>query len=227
MNPELNNAAAANAADLARPPNPFSRNLWRDLLLAVIFIITGYAAGVFAATVVASVGALVLVLWAYYDLRKVDWTMLGASVVGFAFVIASLALNDPSFVKYKSTFSSGVFALVIVVLMTMGVSATERTMGAFYVLSSRHWRIIDSISLVYTLIRGALNYWVAVSFSDATWLWYSTFVSKGMGFAYGICVVIYINRIKLQERDFEELLPPADKRPAWLQKLVNQMNEKP
>jgi intracellular septation protein len=205
------------------PINPFARNIWRDLVLAIIFIASGYIWGVFTATIVGAVGALVLVLWAYLEIKKIDWTMLGVALVSFAFVLAAYLLNDPGFVKFRPTFSSGVFALIILVLMLMGVSFTERTMGAFYVLSAKHWRIVDSVALVYILMRGALNYWVAISFSDATWLWYSSVVSKGIGVVYAVGLMVFLNKVKQQERDIEELFPPPEKRAPWVQKLLNAM----
>ena len=205
------------------PINPFARNLWRDLVLAAIFIASGYIWGVFTATLVGAVGALVLVIWAYIEIKKVDWTMLGVALVSFGFALIAYLLDDPGFVKYRPTFSSGVFACIIVVLMLMGVSFTERTMGAFYILSAKHWRIVDSVAFVYILSRGALNYWVASSFSDETWLWYSSVVSKGIGFVYVIGLMFFINKVKQQERDIEELFPPPEKRAPWVQKLLNAM----
>jgi intracellular septation protein len=222
LTPTPQDPSAPSSASKA-PPHPFAKTIWRDLLFAVIFLISGFIWGVFPATVIAAVGALILVIWNYIDLKRVDWTMLGVAVVSFGFIAAALYMDDPALVKYRPTFTSGVLAITIFALMAIRVSFTERTMGALYVLSAKHWRVLDTCTAAYALVRGALNYWVASSFPDSTWLWYSTFISKGMGFVYAGLVVFYINKVMLDFQDPEAMFPPAEKRSPWMQKLLDSL----
>jgi intracellular septation protein len=181
------------------------RNIGRDMLLAVTILVTGLNTDVFTASVVGSIGALVLVAWNYYDMRRVDWVMLGAGLVGIGFALLALYLNDKSFVKYRPTFSSAVMAMVSLVLISIRQSPSQRLFGAMYDMQDKHWRVLDLITVGYTLLRGGLNYFVATQFSDATWLWYSTVVSKGIGMVYGFASIAYILKYKLREHSIEEM----------------------
>jgi intracellular septation protein len=203
---------------------PMNRNIGRDMLLALVILVSGLTFGVYTASLVGAVGALVLVAWNYSDTKHIDWVMLGAGLVGIGFAILAWYLNDPSFVKYRPTFSSGVVAAVSLGLVMMGQSPSQRLFGAMYVMHAKHWRVLDIITVAYTLMRGGLNYFVATQFSDATWLWYSTFVSKGIGMVYGFGCVAYMLKYKERERTMEEMFassPNANKpQPEWKKKLM-------
>jgi intracellular septation protein len=218
MNPDSSPSPPVRAS-----ASPFSQNLWRDLLLAVVILVSGLIWGIFTATVIGAVGALVLVAWNWIDLRRVDWVMLGVGLTGVGFALLALVLKDDSFVKYRPTFTSAVVAVAILVLMSMNVSFTQRTIGAFYIVPDDKWRKMDLVAFAYMGLRGALNWWVASSFPDSTWLWYTTFVSKGIGMAYGLGMVLYINMVKVRENDLEAMLPPRARRPAWLQRWVDKL----
>jgi intracellular septation protein len=198
---------------------PFQRNIGRDMLLALVILVSGLSFGVYTASLVGAVGAIVLVAWNYSDTRRIDWVMLGAGVVGIGFAIVAWWMNDPSFVKFRPTFSSGVVAAVSLGLVTIGQSPSQRLFGAMYEMQAKHWRVLDLITVVYTLSRGALNYIVATQFTDAQWLWYSTFISKGIGMAYGFGCVAYMLKYKERERTMQEMFPPNPNRPAWMKKL--------
>jgi intracellular septation protein len=204
---------------LMEKATPFQRNIGRDMLLALVILVSGLTLGVYKASIVGAVGALILVAWNYSDSKRIDWVMLGAGVVGIGFAILAWYLKDESFVKFRPTFSSGVVSAVSLGLVAIGQSPSQRLFGAMYEMQPKHWRVLDIITVVYTLMRGALNYFVATQFSDATWLWYSTFISKGIGMAYGFGCVAYMLKFKERERTMQEMFPPNPNRPAWMKKL--------
>jgi intracellular septation protein len=200
--------------------SPVQRNIGRDMLLALVILVSGLTFGVYTASLVGAVGALVLVAWNYTDTRQIDWVMLGAGIVGIGFALVAWWMNDPSFVKFRPTFSSAVVACVSLGLVVMKQSPSQRLFGAMYEMQAKHWRVLDIVTVAYTLSRGALNYFVATQYSDATWLWYSTFVSKAVGMVYGFGCVAYMLKYKERERTMQEMFPASPKRPEWVKKLT-------
>lgn len=204
---------------------PMNRNIGRDMLLALVILGSGLIFGVYTASLVGAIGALVLVAWNYSDSKRIDWVMLGAGLVGIGFAILAWYLKDDSFVKFRPTFSSAVVAIVSLGLVVMGQSPSQRLFGAMYEMQAKHWRVLDIITVLYTLMRGGLNYFVATQFSDATWLWYSTFVSKGIGMVYGFGCVAYMLKYKERERTMEEMFASSSAnankpQPEWKKKLM-------
>jgi intracellular septation protein len=219
---ELAASAQPATSDSAAAPeqdNPFTRNIWRDMLLGFIVLGVGLKWGILPSTVVLGAGSIVLVAWAWLEIRKIDWTLLGIGATSAGFAAVAIFTNDPGFVKYRPTFSSAVLAVVYSVLVLMRISPSQRIFGAFYVVPAHNWRVLDIVSIAYTVVRGSLNYWVATQFSDATWLWYSTFISKGIGMAFGFGCVLYIFNVKVREKEFNEMLPPPERRPLWMQRI--------
>jgi intracellular septation protein A len=212
-------SAARGQGAAAEQDNPFTRNIWRDMLLGFIVLGVGLKWGILPSTVVLGVGSIVLVAWAWIELRKIDWTLLGIGATSAGFAAVAILTNDPGFVKYRPTFSSAVLAVVYTVLVIMRISPSQRIFGAFYVVPAQNWRVLDIVTIAYTVLRGSLNYWVAAQLSDATWLWYSTFISKGIGMAFGFGCVIYIFRVKIREKEIDEMLPPPERQPKWMQRM--------
>jgi intracellular septation protein A len=200
--------------------NPFSRNVLRDALFGFACIGVGYAFGVVAATFAMGIGAVLLVLWSWLDSRRIDWVLLGGGAVTVVFGLVAVLGDNPAIVKYRSTFSSAALALLICVLLVLRVRFYQRFVGALYELRDDDWRSIDLATLAYLSARGTLNWWVATNLSDESWLWYSTFGSKAIGFAFAFSVMLWVEKRAVARHSAAGLLPPRERWPQWMQRAL-------
>jgi intracellular septation protein len=164
------------------------------------FLVSGGAVGageapVLLATVVVIVATLVQVLVLKLRGRKVD-TMLWVSLV-LVVVLGGLTIwfHSETFIKWKPTLlywvMAGAFAFGPLLL---DKNLLRVLLGEQLELPAAVWRRLNWAWVVFFGTMGALNLWVAYTFSTDTWVNFKLFGSIGLMLAFTVSQGLYLSR---------------------------------
>lgn len=136
--------------------------------------------GIFSATAVlmaatAGQAAIARVVSGRWEKRNL-WTLLAVTVFGGA----TLALRDETFIQWKPTIFNWALALGFLGFQLFSEKTLlERTLGKQLRAPASVWRRLNRIWVGNFLIVGALNLYVAYSYSEATWVSYKLYSAIG------------------------------------------------
>lgn len=107
----------------------------------------------------------------------------------------TIALDDPLYIKWKTTILEWVFALVFLGSQFFGKrNLVERMMGAAIKASDKVWRTLNYAWVVFFTTMGFLNLYVLYNFDDDTWVNFKFFGMLGLTVIFTILQGIYVMR---------------------------------
>lgn len=135
--------------------------------------------GIFTATAVliAATAVQVLlsrVLYGVWEKRTL-WTFVAVAAFGGA----TLMLRDETFIQWKPTIFNWALALAFLAFHFSNRTLLERTLGQQVPAPSAAWRRINLLWIGNFAIVGALNLYVAYSFSESFWVSYKLYSAIG------------------------------------------------
>ena len=178
----------------------FGAACFRQLLLDYLPIVAFFTAyivskDIFLAIVVIMVVAPVVLAVQWYMTRKLNKMTAISTGLVVAFGGITLLLDDPVYFYWKPTVFYWVFALVCLVSHFVGektivqrmLQAASKSSDTTLELATQHWRTLNLMWIGYALVSGALNIYVAYTFSQATWVNFKLFGLLGLTL---LCLVI-------------------------------------
>jgi intracellular septation protein len=161
----------------------------------ILFFIAYKIYGIYVATGVAMVAALVQTGWHWYRHRELEKMHLVTLVLLLVFGGMTLAFQDPTFIKWKPTVVNWLFALAFALAPLFGgLTLTERLMGQAVKLPALIWQRLNHAWTLFFLAVGALNLFVAYQFDEATWVNFKLFGLLGLTFLFIIAQSLYMAR---------------------------------
>jgi intracellular septation protein len=162
-------------------------------------------APVLLATVVVMAATLVQIGILVLMRRKVDtmlWVTFGlVAVLGGA----TVWFHDPTFIKWKPSVLDWVFALALWVSQAMfGKNLLKMLVGGQLGLPEAVWRRLNMAWILFFIVMGVLNLWVAYTFSTSVWATFKVFGLTGLMLAFMVAQGFYISRY-LKDED-----PPVE-----------------
>ena len=154
----------------------------RHLLAAVgVAIPSANKPEIYLSTVVAIAATFAQVAWVLAHRRKVD-TMLWVSLVLITvFGGATLALQNPMFIKWKLTVLYWLFAILLLVAeLIFGKNLIAAMMKEQIALPQPVWRKLNFSWATFFAGVGGLNLYVAYNYSEATWVNFKLFGFLGI-----------------------------------------------
>jgi len=150
--------------------------------------------GIFTATGVLIVAtALQFVvgsLLARHVEKRALWTLVAVLVFGGA----TLLLRDETFIQWKPTIFNWALALAFIVFRYVGErTLMERTLGTQLHLPRAVWLRLNALWVGNFLIVGALNLYVAYSYSEATWVSYKLYSAIGFTLLLTVLTALLIS----------------------------------
>lgn len=136
--------------------------------------------GIFSATTVLIIATALQVVISriasgYWDKRGL-WTFLAVGIFGGA----TLILRDQTFIQWKPTIFNWALAIAFGLFHFIGErNLLERTLGAQLELPKAVWARLNLLWISNFLIVGALNLYVAYSYSESTWVSYKLYSAIG------------------------------------------------
>jgi intracellular septation protein len=167
--------------------------------LVAFFITYKWFGGIYPATAVLMVAMALLLAYDWLRTRKVPQMHLVSAVLVWAFGVATLLLRDVRFIQWKATVFYWLVAVAVGVTVWIGkTTLLERLLGKSLpegvIVPASRWRSLSLVSAAFYLALGALNLWVAYTFSEATWVTFKTWVVIPLVFVFTIGLVFWIMR---------------------------------
>jgi len=166
-----------------------------DLFPVILFFIAYQLFDIYVATQVAIAAAVLQV--AYHKIRygKVEntqWLTLGLLAV---FGGLTLALRDPTFIKWKPTVVNWLFAgAFLFSQIFMRRSLLRRMMDHAVALPDAAWLRLNMAWVTFFFSMGVLNLYVAYNYSEQTWVNFKLFGFLGLTLAFMLAQGFYLAR---------------------------------
>jgi intracellular septation protein len=164
-----------------RNESPSSMKLLFDIFPVFLFFVAFKFFGIYVATGVAMAATFVQIGWVWLRHRKVEkmlWVSLGVIVI---FGGATLLLRDETFIKWKPTVLYWLFGASLTVAMLVFKKNLIRTMMEKQVtLPDPVWNRLQASWIVFFVVMGALNLFVAYNFSTDAWVNFKLFGGIGL-----------------------------------------------
>ncbi|NIL94265.1 MAG: septation protein A [Woeseiaceae bacterium] len=170
--------------------------------LPIIFFFGSYIAtkDIFLAIVVIMVVAPIVLAGQWYFTRKLNKMTAVSTGLVVAFGAITLALDNPVFFYWKPTVFYWVFALVCLgshfvgektIVQRMLQAASQGTESPIELPSDR-WRTLNLMWVIYSVVAGALNIYVAYTFSEPTWVKFKLFGLLGLTLVFLVVQSLWI-----------------------------------
>ncbi|MDH4151831.1 MAG: septation protein A [Betaproteobacteria bacterium] len=158
-----------------------------DIFPVILFFAAFKLYGIYVATAVAIAATILQIGWVWLKHRKIDnmqWISLGLIVV---FGGATLLLRDETFIKWKPTVLYWLFALTLLVSEAAFKKNLIRSMMEKQVTApDAIWRKLLGGWIVFFVVMGVLNLYVAYGYSTDTWVNFKLFGGIGLMIAFVI-----------------------------------------
>ena len=152
-------------------------------------------APVLLATVVVIAATLAQVTWLAARKQRIDtmlWVSLGLVVVLGG---ATVWLQSETFIKWKPTGLYWIMGLSLGLSQWLfGKNLLRALMGAQMELPERIWVRLNLAWVAFFGVMGALNLWVAYSFSTATWVNFKLFGGIGLMLLFVLAQGLVLSR---------------------------------
>lgn len=167
-----------------------------DLLPVVLFFVAYKLAGIYVATGVLIVAVLAQTLVSWIRHRKVSPMLLTSAVLVLVFGGLTLLVHDAVFIKWKPTLVNWLFAAAFLASQFMkGPTIVQRLMGEKVTLEPASlWTRLNLMWVVFFVVVGALNLYVAFNFSESTWVNFKLFGLMGLTFVFALAQGLWLAR---------------------------------
>jgi intracellular septation protein len=151
-------------------------------------------APVLLATVVVIAATLAQIAILMARGQKID-TMLWVSL---ALVVvlggATIYFHSETFIKWKPTLLYWAMAGGLLIGQLLGKNGIRALMGSQMSLPDAVWLRVNQAWMAFFSFMGALNLWVAYSFSTSAWVNFKLFGGMGLMFAFVLAQALYLNK---------------------------------
>ena len=166
-----------------------------DLLPVIAFFITYKLAGIFVATGVLMVGVLAQTAVSWIRHRKVSGMLLTSAILVLVFGGLTLLVHDATFIKWKPSVVSWLFAAAFLASQFMnGPTLVQRMLGENVTLETGDWKRLNMMWVVFFLVEGILNLYVAYNYDEATWVNFKMFGLMALTLLFAVVQGFWISR---------------------------------
>ena len=166
-----------------------------DFFPIVLFFVAFKLFDIYVATAVAMGATVAQIGWVWMRRGKVDtmlWVSLGVITV---FGGATLALQDPTFIKWKPTVLYWLFALVLAVAGFGFKKNFVRSIMQHQVqLPDEMWERLQASWIGFFLVMGVLNLYVAYNYTTDTWVNFKLFGGMGLMLVFVLLQALMLAR---------------------------------
>ena len=167
-----------------------------DFLPVVLFFIAYKLAGIYVATGVLIVAVLAQTAIAWIRHRKVSTMLLISAALVLLFGGLTLLVHDATFIKWKPTIVNWLFAAAFLASQFIkGPTLVQRLMGEQVQLEPASlWTKLNLMWVVFFIVCGALNLYVAFTFSESTWVNFKLFGLFGLTLVFALAQGVWLAR---------------------------------
>ncbi len=164
-----------------------------DFLPIILFFIFFKTHGIYVATGVLIAASVVKLCVSYARTKKVEKKELITVGAILLFGGFTLVMQDEAYIKMKPTAINFIFAVILIVGSFTQKNFIERILGDKLTgLPSDVFNKLNVLWIIFFLIVGALNYYVALQYTTETWVNFKLFGLMGFTFLFVIIQTLYI-----------------------------------
>ena len=176
-----------------------------DFFPILLFFIAFKTWDIFIATGVAIVATFVQVglFWARH--RRFERMHIITLVLIVVFGGLTIALRDETFIKWKPTILNWLFGAAFLGSQFIGKKPlVQRMLETNFSLPDGIWGRLNLIWIVFFVIMGVVNLYVAYSFDTDTWVNFKLFGMMGLTIAFVIAQAFYLARYLPEQPESNE-----------------------
>ena len=176
-----------------------------DFFPILLFFIAFKTWDIFIATGVAIVATFVQVglFWARH--RRFERMHIITLVLIVVFGGLTIALRDETFIKWKPTILNWLFGAAFLGSQFIGKKPlVQRMLETNFSLPDGIWGRLNMIWIVFFVIMGVVNLYVAYSFDTDTWVNFKLFGMMGLTIAFVIAQAFYLARYLPEQPESNE-----------------------
>lgn len=172
-----------------------------DFFPIIVFFIVYKIWGIYAATLSAIIISLLQVI--VYYIRFKSYEKMQVITLALVTVLggATLFFHDPMFIKWKVSVINWLFGLAFLGSQFIGKkNLVRRMLDQKISLPAKTWNQMNLSWVVYFMVLGFANIYVAYHFSTNAWVNFKLFGVLGLTFIFVIGQAFYLNKhIKADE----------------------------
>ena len=153
-----------------------------------------YFDGIFSATAILITATAIQVAIRTALRRRIEkreiWILLAVGVFGGI----TLWFRDPTFIQWKPTIFNWTLALIFLAAHFFSEkNLIERTLGSQLNLPSAAWKKLNFLWIGNFIVVGSLNLFVALNFSESSWVSYKLYSAIGFTILLAILTIILVS----------------------------------
>ena len=173
-----------------------------DIFPVALFFVAYKFAGIYVATGVAIAANVLQILWLRLTGKKVEPMMWISLAIIAVFGGATLYLQDETFIKWKPTVLYWLFAAALLISnVAFGKNLIRTMMEKNISLPEPIWGRLNLSWVVFFLVMGIVNLYVAFNFATDTWVNFKLFGSFGLMLVFIIGQGMLLSKYATEEKD--------------------------
>ncbi len=166
-----------------------------DFFPVLLFFVAYKLSNIYIATASIIVATFVQVGVFWFMHRRFQTSHLVTLVLVAIFGGATLWLHNPDFIKWKPTVLNWLFACAFLGSQFIGEKPmVQRMMDHAVVLPAQIWMRLNLSWVVFFIIMGATNLYVAFHFDEPTWVNFKLFGIMGLTLLFVLLQAVFISR---------------------------------
>lgn len=158
-----------------------------DFFPVIAFFVAYKLADIYVATAVIIVAVVLQTGIQWVRHRKVSSMALISGVLVLVFGGLTLLIQDKAFIQWKVTVVNWLFSAAFLASMLFGErTLIERMLGETVQLDRALWRRLNVAWALFFLVLGAINLYVAYSFSESFWVNFKLFGVLGLTLIFAL-----------------------------------------
>ena len=167
-----------------------------DYIPIVIFIAAYFYKDIFFATGVLMITMPIVLGLQWLMTKKLNRIYAASTALVLILGGFTLAFRNPTFLYWKPTVLNWAFALAFLGSQWIGEKPfVKRMLGGAADLKDEQWNRLNQIWVVFFIFAGAVNLYVAYSFSEAFWVKFKLFGMLGITLVFVIIQSVWLTLI--------------------------------
>ena len=169
--------------------------LFDFLPIAIFFGVYKYTGDMIIATAVLIPATIIQMLVTWMRTHKIEKMQLVTLVLVIVFGGATVLLKNPTFIQWKPTVVNWLFAVAFLGSQFIGAKPlVQRMMENAVALPAAIWSRLNLAWVLFFIVMGGLNLYVAKTMSEETWVNFKLFGMLGLTLVFIILQGIYLSR---------------------------------
>ncbi|MAL98667.1 MAG: septation protein A [Alteromonadaceae bacterium] len=163
--------------------------------LIVFFAVYQYSGDMISATIALIIVTTAQVAFMWLRFRKVEKVHLITLAAVVVFGGLTVLLNDNTFIMWKPTIVNWVLAAVLLGShLLLGKNLIRKMLAANMKLPETVWARLNTAWVLFFVLTGALNLYIAFNFSQETWVNFKVFGLLLLTLGFAVAQILLLSR---------------------------------